>query len=54
MRTVGLEDVVGIKGLNDDQIKTIVQEVRHNRLPEQTRSGVKIVAKTRRRSRLKK
>jgi hypothetical protein len=54
MRTVGLEDVVGIKGLNDDQIKTIVQEVRHNRLPEQPRSGVKVVAKTRRRSRLKK
>jgi hypothetical protein len=54
MRTVGLEDVVGIKGLNDDQIKKIVHEVRLNRLPEQPRSGVKVVAKTRRRSRLRK
>lgn len=54
MRTVGLEDVVGIKGLTDAQIKAIVQDVRNNRLPEQPRSGVKVVSKTRRRSQIRK
>jgi hypothetical protein len=50
MRTVGLDDVVEIKGLKDAQIREIVQEIRHNRQPEPPRSGVKVVAKTRRRN----